>query len=72
MWKILNIFDGDYGCEELKDGETPKVTVTLEDENGNRRFFSVKDSVLYEKNLGEGSVLDDLSFFWTRNNARYV
>ena len=54
MWKILNIFDGDYGCEELKDGETPKVTVTLEDENGNRRFFSVKDSVLYEKNLDEG------------------
>lgn len=25
MWKILNIFDGDYGCEELKDGETPKT-----------------------------------------------
>ena len=24
MWKILNIFDGDYGCEELKDGETPR------------------------------------------------
>ena len=63
MWKILNIFDGDYGCEELKDGETPKVTVTLEDENGNRRFFSVKDSFLYEKNLDEGSAFDDLSFF---------
>lgn len=29
MWKILNIFDGDYGCEELKDGETPKVTLLL-------------------------------------------
>ena len=25
MWKILNIFDGDYGCEELKDGETPRI-----------------------------------------------
>lgn len=56
MWKILNIFDGDYGCEELKDGETPKVTVTLEDENGNRRFFSVKDSVLYEKNRSNEKV----------------
>ena len=25
MWKILNIFDGDYGYEELKDGETPRI-----------------------------------------------
>ncbi len=66
MWKILNIFDGDYGCEELKEGESPKVTVTLEDENGNRRFLSVKDSFLYEKKLDEGSVLDDLSCFLDR------
>lgn len=71
MWKILNIFDGDYGCEELKDGETPKVTVTLEDENGNRRFFSVKDSVLYEKNLAKVRFLMTC-LFWTRNNVRYV
>lgn len=63
MWKILNIFDGDYGCEELKDGETPKVTVTLEDENGNRRFFSVKDSVLYEKNLAKVRFLMTCPFF---------
>lgn len=63
MWKILNIFDGDYGCEELKEGESPKVTVTLEDEDGNRRFFSVEDGFLYEKGLEEGSVLDNLSFF---------
>lgn len=63
MWKILNIFDGDYGCEELKDGETPKVTVTLEDENGNRRFFSVKDSVLYEKNLAKARFLMTCPFF---------
>lgn len=25
MWKILNIFDGDYGYEELKDGEAPRI-----------------------------------------------
>lgn len=72
MWKILNIFDGDYGCEELKDGETPKVTVTLEDENGNRRFFSVKDSFLYEKTLMKARFLMTCPFFWTRNNVRYV
>ena len=28
MWKIKQIFDGDYGCEELAEGQTPrKVTL---------------------------------------------
>ena len=30
MWKIKQIFDGDFGCEELAPGEKPKVSVTLE------------------------------------------
>ena len=29
MWKIKQIFDGDYGCEELKPGEEPKLSITL-------------------------------------------
>lgn len=29
MWKIKQIFDGDFGCEELAPGEKPKVSVTL-------------------------------------------
>ena len=29
MWKIKQIFDGDFGCEELAPGERPKVSVTL-------------------------------------------
>jgi len=24
MWKIKQIFDGDYGCEELQPGQKPK------------------------------------------------
>ena len=24
MWKIKQIFDGDFGCEELKPGDEPK------------------------------------------------
>ena len=35
QWKIKQIFDGDYGCEELKPGEKPKVSVTLVDDYGN-------------------------------------
>ena len=34
MWKIKQIFDGDFGCEELAPGERPKVSVTLENEEG--------------------------------------
>ena len=28
MWKIKHIFDGEYGCEELAEGQRPKVSVT--------------------------------------------
>ena len=34
MWKIKQIFDGDYGCEELAPGESPHVSVTLVNETG--------------------------------------
>ena len=33
MWKIKHIFDGEYGCEELTEGQRPKVSVTLINEN---------------------------------------
>jgi ribosomal protein S18 acetylase RimI-like enzyme len=55
MWKIKQIFDGDYGCEELPAGEKPKVSVTLENEDGQRRSISVEDDWLTENNLNEGS-----------------
>lgn len=32
--KIKQIFDGDYGCEELQPGQKPKVSVTLVDDAG--------------------------------------
>ena len=28
QWKIRQIFDGDYGCEERLPGQGPKVSVT--------------------------------------------
>jgi hypothetical protein len=33
--KIKQIFDGDYGCEELQPGQKPKVSVALVDDAGN-------------------------------------
>ena len=54
MWKIKQIFDGDFGCEELAVGEKPKVSVTLENEDGQTKFVSVEDEWLTEKSLNVG------------------
>ena len=53
--KIKQIFDGDYGCEELQSGQKPKVSVTLVDDAGNEKFVSVEDDWLREKGLDIGS-----------------
>lgn len=55
MWKIVQIFDGDYGCEEPAPGAKPKVSVTLENEYGEQKYISVEDEWLAENNLDTGS-----------------
>ena len=62
MWKIKQIFDGDYGCEELAPGQSPRVSVTLVNEAGEERYVSVEDRWLTEQGLDEGSVwtLDEI------------
>ncbi len=52
--KIKQIFDGNYGCEELKPGEKPKVLVTLVDDDGNEKYVSVEDEWLTENELEVG------------------
>ena len=49
--KSAEVFDGDYGCEELK----PKVSVTLVDDAGNEKLLSVEDDWLTENGLDVGS-----------------
>uniref|UniRef100_I5AR23 Uncharacterized protein n=1 Tax=Eubacterium cellulosolvens (strain ATCC 43171 / JCM 9499 / 6) TaxID=633697 RepID=I5AR23_EUBC6 len=56
MWKIKQIFDGDFGCEELAPGEKPKVSVTLENENGKTKYVSVEDACLVDNGLNIGDV----------------
>ena len=55
MWKIIQIFDGNYGCEELAPGEKTKVSVTLENEHGEQKYRSVEDDWLLANNLVIGS-----------------
>lgn len=56
MWEIKQIFDGDYGCEERQPGEPAKVTVYLEDENGNEKVVRAEDDWLIKNNLDEGGI----------------
>lgn len=58
MWIIKQIFDGDYGCEELQPGQKPKVSVTLENEAGEVRYVTVEDEWLTKNNLNIGSKWD--------------
>lgn len=55
MWKIKQIFDGDYGCEELQPGQKTKVSITLVDNAGNEKFVTVEDDWLTENDLDVGS-----------------
>ena len=56
MWKIIQIFDGDFGCEELAPGEKPKVSVTLENEEGQTKLVSVEDAWLTDNRLDVGDI----------------
>ena len=56
MWNIKQIFDGDFGCEELAPGEKPQVSVTLENEDGQTKFVSVEDAWLTENGLNVGDI----------------
>ena len=56
MWTIRQIFDGDYGCEELAPGQKPRVSVTLVNESGEEKRVSVEDERLTRQGLDVGSV----------------
>lgn len=56
MWKIKQIFDGEFGCEELAPGEKQKVSVTLVNEAGEEKYVSVEDEWLLENGLDVGSI----------------
>lgn len=56
MWKIKQIFDGEYGCEEPAVDGRARVSVTLTDEKGKEKFVSAEDAWLTENGLDIGSV----------------
>ena len=49
MWKIKQIAEADFGCEERMPGEKLKCLVILEDESGNVRCLETEDEWLTEQ-----------------------
>ena len=39
MWKLKQVFDGEYGCEERQPGEKEKCLVILANEEGEERHL---------------------------------
>lgn len=61
MWKIREILEADFGCEERQPGEKLKCLVRLENEKGQIRELETEDEWLYVHGLEEGSIwINDL------------
>ena len=59
MWKVKQIFDGEYGWEERLPGEKMKCLVTIEDEQGNVKSFTAEDEWLTNNHIDEGSIIEE-------------
>lgn len=55
MWyKILEIYEADFGCEERPEGQETMVQVKLQSEEGDIQCMLVPDRRLYELGVDEG------------------
>lgn len=52
---VERIQEDDYGCEELPEGETPKVLCLLCAEDGTQRVVRAEDALLRERKIDAGS-----------------
>ena len=52
IYKVIDITEQDFGCEELPEGEKYSVDVILEDIEKNEKLtISAPDAELYEKSI---------------------
>lgn len=53
-YTIIKIYEPDFGCEGLLDGQQRMDDVVLKDMDGNEMKVQIPDAELYAKNLNEG------------------
>ena len=58
MWKIVHIYEADYGCEERQPGEELRCLLELENKDGDTRNIEVPDKWVSDNGLSEGSEID--------------
>ena len=56
--KILKIYDDDYGCEGVPEGQEPMCSVLIQDSQGNERWIKLSDKYLTENNLNEDDTVE--------------
>lgn len=57
-YKVIDITEQDFGCEELPEGEKYCVDVILQDNETNENItISVPDAELYEKCIDVGTLV---------------
>ena len=57
-YKILKIYDDDYGCEGVPEGQEPMCSVLIQDSKGKERWIKLSDSHLTENNINEGDTAE--------------
>jgi len=58
-YTILKIFEEDYGCEGIPEGEELMCSVLVRDTNGNEKWLRVPDSRLTGLNTGDNLEVKD-------------
>lgn len=56
-YTVKSIFEFDFGCEGLAEGQALMVSVLLTDEHGNECLLQQEDTYLYEQDINEGDVV---------------
>ena len=59
MWKIKNIYEADFGCEERQPSAKLKVLVELENESGETKTIEAYDEYLTWNHIDVGSVWEE-------------
>ncbi len=63
-WKVVEIYEAAYGCEERLPGEKTKVVVSLQSDDGMKKDLTVEDDWLYANGIDEGSIWPNEAGTW--------
>lgn len=56
-YRVVQIFEDDFGCEERQEGQETMVIVELSDSSGNSKMIRQMDSWMYHEEINEGDAV---------------